>query len=127
MKKLIFRLHQKRITFVEVIDFLKQMLKHHKYRNVVVVMDQARPHVSQRTQLFINIKEQKRLHVFYLPFRSPDLNPDEQVWNHLKHQELKGNASRTKKELKNLTNRKSRNPELLNGIFFRSCMASFLN
>lgn len=127
--KLIFRLHQKRITSVEVIDFLKQMLKHHKYRNVVVVMDQARPHVSKKTQTFI--KEQKKLHVFYLPSRSPDLNPDEQVWNHLKHQELKGNASRTKKELKNLTNKKlhgmSRNPELLNGIFFRSCMASFLN
>ena len=46
--KLIFRLHQKRITSAEVIDFLKQMLKHHKYRNVVVVMDQARPHVSKK-------------------------------------------------------------------------------
>ena len=127
--KLVFRLHQKRITSVEVIDFLKQLLKHHKYRSVVVVMDQARPHTSQKTRTFI--KEQKRLHVFYLPSRSPDFNPDEQVWNHLKHQELKSNPSKTKKELKSLTIRKlhgmSRKPDLLNGIFFRSYMASFLN
>ena len=127
--KLVFRLHKKRITSVEVIDFLKQLLKHHKYRNVVVVMDQATPHVSKKTRLFI--KEQKRLHVFYLPSRSPDFNPDEQIWNHLKHQELKGNASKTRKELKNLTIRKlqrmSRNPELLNGIFFRCCIATFFN
>jgi len=127
--KLVFRLHQKRITSVEVIDFLRQLLKHHKYRNVVVVMDQAKPHTSKKTQLFI--KEQKRLHVFYLPPRSPDFNPDEQVWNHLKHQELKSNSSRTKEELKDLTTKKlremSRKPELLNGIFFRSYMASLLN
>lgn len=31
--QLVFRLHQKRITSVEMIDFLTQLLRHHKGRN----------------------------------------------------------------------------------------------
>lgn len=127
--QLVFRLHQKRISSVEVIDFLSQLLKHHKYRHLVVVMDQATSHTSKKTKSFIN--EQKRLHVFYLPSHSPDFNPDEEVWNHLKHQELKGHQAKTKGELNELTNRKlyemSKKPHLLNGIFFRCYIANFLN
>ena len=47
--QLVFRLHQKRITSVEIIDFLAQLLIHHKYRHLVVVMDQAPPHTSRST------------------------------------------------------------------------------
>jgi transposase len=95
--QLIFRLHEKRIASDEVIDFLSQMLKHHKRRHLVVVMDQAPPHVSKKTTAFI--QGQRRLHIFHLPKYSPDWNPDEKVWNHLKHQELKGHQARTKAEL----------------------------
>jgi len=49
---------------------------------------------------------QKRLHTFHLPSYSPDWNPDEKVWNHLKHHELKGHQAKTKDELKKLTRRK---------------------
>jgi len=102
--RLIFRLHEKRITSEEVIDFLSQMLRHHKRRHLVVVMDQAPPHVSHKTNAFID--GQPRLHVFHLPKYSPDWNPDEKVWNHLKHQELKGHQARTKAELKELAHNK---------------------
>jgi transposase len=125
---LIFRLHDKRIASVEVIDFLGQMLKHHPRRHLVVVMDQAPPHVSKKTKAYID--SQPRLHVFNLPKYSPDWNPDEKVWNHLKHQELKGHQARTKEELTTLTTYKltamSTNAELLQGIFFRCCMADVL-
>jgi transposase len=84
---LVFRLYEKRIASVEVIEFLHQMLFHHPRRHLVVVMDRATPHTSQLTQRFI--ERQKRLHVFYLPPYSPTWNPDEKVWNHLKCQELK--------------------------------------
>jgi transposase len=126
--QLIFRLHDKRIASTEVIDFLGQMLRHHPRRHLVVVMDQAPPHVSKRTRAYID--SQRRLHVFHLPTYSPDWNPDEKVWNHLKHQELKSHQAKTKEELKTLTTRKltemARNPELLQGIFFRCCMADVL-
>jgi transposase len=73
------------------------------------------------------IEGQHRLHVFYLPKYSPDWNPDEKVWNHLKHQELKAHKAKTKEELKVLTKdklkRMSKNPSLLRGLFFRCCVA----
>jgi transposase len=126
--RLIFRLHEKRIASQEVIDFLRQMLKHHRRRHLVVVMDQAPPHVSKKTTAFI--ESQPRLHVFPLPKYSPDWNPDEKVWNHLKHEELKGHQAKTKDELKTLTHDKlksmSKDPELLRGIFFRCCVAELL-
>jgi transposase len=126
--RLIFRLHEKRIASAEVIEFLAQMLKHHHRRHLVVVMDQAPPHVSKKTTAFID--SQARLHVFHLPKYSPDWNPDEKVWNHLKHQELKGHQARTKAELKALARKKlrkiSKDPRLLQGIYFRCCVADFL-
>ena len=97
---LLFRLHEKRIASAEIINFLHQMLRHHKRRHLVVVMDQAPPHVSTKTKSYID--GQERLHVFYLPKYSPDWNPDEKVWNHLKHHELNGHQAKTKGELKKL-------------------------
>ena len=48
----------------------------------------------------------------------------------LKHQELKGHQAKTKNELKLLTHKKltdmSHDRELLQGIFFRCCVADFL-
>jgi transposase len=123
--RLIFKLHEKRICSEEVIDFLGQMLNHHKRRHLVVVMDQAPPHTSKKTKGYI--ESQTRLHVFHLPKYSPDWNPDEKVWNHLKHQELKGHQAKTKTELKEMTQDKlekmSSNSSLLRGIFFRCCVA----
>ena len=125
--RLIFQLHEKRITSEEVIGFLGEMLTHHRKRHLVVVMDQAPPHVSHKTMDYIASKP--RLHVFHLPKYSPDWNPDEKVWNHLKHQELKGHQAKSKDELKVLTQTKlegmAHNPRLLRGIFFRCCVADF--
>jgi len=126
---LIFALLEKRIASDEVIHFLKQILQHHKRRHIVVVMDQALPHTSKKTKSFI--KSQKRLHVFYLPPYSPDWNPDEKVWNHLKHEELKGHHAKTKQEMKVLVKKKltkmSKNSHQLRGIFFRCHVAKLLH
>ena len=63
--QLIFRLHDKRIASDEVIDFLSQMLRHHPRRHLVVVMDQAAPHVSKKTKCFIENQRRQigRAHV----------------------------------------------------------------
>jgi transposase len=126
--RLVFRLHSKRITTVEVIDFLKQLLRQHPGRHIVVVMDQAKPHTSKATKAFIASKA--RLHVFYLPPYSPDWNPDEKVWNHLKNHELKAHRATTKQELYELTESKlenmSEDRDLLQGLYFRCCVAELL-
>ena len=127
--QLLFRLLEKRIASKEVIEFLDQMLRHHKRRHLIVVMDQAPPHTSKKTRAWI--AGQPRLHVFHLPKYSPDWNPDEKVWNHLKHQELVRHQAKNKDELKQLTRRKlqsmAKRPKLMQGIFFRCCIAELFN
>jgi len=122
---LVFRLLDKRIASQEVIEFLTQMLRHHPKRHLIVVMDQAPPHTSKKTRAWVG--NQARLHTFYLPKYSPDWNPDEKVWNHLKHQELASHQAKTKEELKQLTRRRlqsmAKRPHLLRGLFFRCCVA----
>jgi transposase len=124
---LLFRLYEKRIASAEVIAFLGQMLRHHRRRHLVVVMDRAPPHVSKATAAFID--GQPRLHVFHLPKYSPDWNPDEKVWNYLKHHELKAHCAKDTDELRLLTNQKllamSNNRQLIRGLFFRCCVADF--
>jgi transposase len=126
---LIFNLHRDKIRSDEIIRFLDQMLKHHARRHLVVVMDQAKPHTSKKVKAYI--ATQKRLHVYYLPSRSPEFNPDEKVWNHLKNEELKAHQARTLAELEKLTRSKlcrmSKNPNLLLGLFFRCFVAKLLN
>jgi transposase len=125
---LVFQLFDAKISSIQVIAFLQQLLGHHKRRHLVVVMDQARPHVSKMTTEFID--SQVRLHVFYLPPYSPDYNPDEKVWNHLKHVELKNECFADKADLRKRTRsalhrmRKSRGQ--VRGIFYRSAVANFL-
>lgn len=123
---LIFNLHEKRITSIEVKDFLKQMLNHHPRRHIIVIMDRAPAHTSNTTKEFI--EKQKRLHVFYLPPRSPEFNADEKIWNHLKNQELSSHQAKNTKDLKKVTRSKlkkmSSQSSLLRGIFWRCEIAN---
>lgn len=125
--RLVFQLFNQRIASEQIMQFLGQMLKHHPRRHLVVVMDQSPPHVSKKTRNYV--ASQKRLHVHYLPKYSPDWNPDEKVWNHLKHHELKGHQAKSKEELQTLTQTKletmSKNRALLRGLYFRCCVADF--
>ena len=127
--RLIFSLHDsgKRFRSDDIINFLGHMLSHHSRRHLVVVMDQAPCHMSKKVKKYI--EAQKRLHVFYLPPYSPDFNPDEKVWNHLKNIELKNHQKQNYKELKRLVRSKlkkmSKSPETLFAIFNR-CSFSYL-
>jgi len=121
--RLIFNLFDKgkRFNSQDIINFLEQMLNHHKRRHLVVVMDQASCHKSKKTKEYV--ESQKRLHVFYLPPRSPELNPDEQVWAHLKNHDLKSHQETNERGLKRLVRRKlnglARDEKKLRGIFKR--------
>jgi len=111
----------KRFNSDDIIKFLNDMLKTQPRRHLVVVMDRATCHLSKKTQAFV--QSQKRLHVFYLPARSPQLNPDEQVWAHLKNHELKSHQKTNLQDLKKLTKKKmnalSKNKRKVVGIFKR--------
>ena len=126
--RLIFEVHDqgKRFNSADIIAFLTKLLLEHKRRHLVIVMDRATCHTSKVVEKFID--SQKRLHVFFLPPRSPEFNPDEGVWAHLKNHSLKSHKESSTKGLKKLSKKKLRqlakNPEKVKGIFHRCENAS---
>jgi transposase len=54
---------------------------------MIVVVDNAKYHHGKETQSFINERKKSgkgEIFMAFLPAYSPELNPDEQVWNHAK-------------------------------------------
>ena len=129
--RLIFNVHDnnKRYGAKDLVHFLSEMLTHHSRRHLVVIMDQAPVHRAKLVKRFV--EKSKRLHVFHLPPRSPEFNPDEKVWDHLKNQELKSHQATTTKSLKKITKSKlgkmARDKRGLIGIYRRSDGASLFD
>lgn len=53
-------------------------------KSVYVIVDRAQYHRSKEVKKFIK-KQNGKIMLFYLPAYSPELNPDEQVWNRAKN------------------------------------------
>ena len=64
------------------IEFLKRLISGAK-RKIFLIVDGGSAHKSKLTKAFVETVQDK-LELFILPPYSPDLNPDELVWNHLK-------------------------------------------
>lgn len=74
---------QKSITSVEIKAFLERLLEINPGKKVYIVWDNARIHTSKMIQEYIELNE-KRLIAINLPKYSPDMNPQENLWNRLK-------------------------------------------
>ena len=64
------------------IEFLKRLMVGSKNR-IFLIVDRGPAHVAKKTKAFVATVGD-RLRLFYLPPYSPDRNPDELVWKHLK-------------------------------------------
>src|SRR5271165_4668273 len=95
--RLFFKIPSERVNAIVFIDFLKELLAEYPKRKIFVIADQASPHIAKSVKTFV--AGQKRLELFCLPTYSPDFNPDEGVWSHLKSQELKAHQATNKEEL----------------------------
>ena len=78
-----FMLVEGKVTGDVFVDFLKRLI-HNWPRTVFLIVDGHPVHKSATVSRFVASTESK-LQLFYLPPYSPELNPDEQVWNHLKN------------------------------------------
>ena len=78
-----FMLIEGKLTSDGFIDFLKRLI-HNWPRRVFLIIDSHPVHKSAAVSRFVASTE-SRLQLFHLPPYSPELNPDEQVWNHLKN------------------------------------------
>ena len=78
-----FMLVEGNVTVAFFLDFLKRLM-HNWTRNIFLIVDGHPVHKSTVVSKFVASTEGK-LRLFHLPPYSPELNPDEQVWNHLKN------------------------------------------
>ena len=95
---LVFQLHDGRIKTGEVVEFLENLLRHHRKRHLLVFMDNAPVHTAKRIQEFA--EKNKRLSIEFLPKYWPKYNPDEFVWNYLKNNKMQVYTATGKEELK---------------------------
>jgi len=103
--KLIFRIEKERVNADKHIEFIKQMMKHHPHRKIIIIEDGAPAHRAGKVKQFVE-KNKKTLAVYRLPSYAPELNPDEHVWEYLKGHQLKSHQAQDTKELRTLVKRK---------------------
>lgn len=89
----------KTVRSEQYIAFLEQIIKAHP-RPIIIIADHASFHCSQKIRDFVRA-HRDRLRVFFLPKHAPQLNPDEQVWNEIKHRQLGREPVVDKQDLKN--------------------------
>ena len=118
--RMVFRIEKGTVNSETFVDFLKQIIKNHKWRKIIVVTDNYPAHDSAYVNNFIE-QNKNKIAVYYLPTYSPDLNPDEDVWKYLKNVKLKAHQARNKKEFKPLVLSKmhsiQRKPNLIKSFF----------
>ncbi|MDH2905131.1 MAG: IS630 family transposase [Methanomassiliicoccales archaeon] len=111
--ELYFRIHTDNITGTEIMAFLKHLLKEID-GNIVLLWDNGGPHRRVDVKQFL-YENRKRLYTKRFPAYAPELNPDEQIWNVLKYQELSNWCPDTVEEMKarvkGVMSRLKRNPE----------------
>jgi transposase len=83
-------------------------------RKIFLVVDGHPAHKSKLVKRFVE-DNAERLELFHLPPYSPQLNPDELVWGHVKSRVAKATAQ-TKDELKNMVYRALRRLQKLPGV-----------
>ena len=78
--------------------FLQQVLRG-RTRPLILLADNVSFHRSAAVRQFVRA-HRTQIRMFFLPTHSPELNPDEQVWNEIKHRKLGKQPIKTKPDLK---------------------------
>lgn len=119
--KLYFKIPKSRVNADVFIEFLDSLAREYPKRKIYVIADQASSHTAKKVAAFV--AEHRRLRLFFLPPYSPDFNPDEETWNHLKHYALKGHQKSDKAGLRRATlrslHRMKKRPNLIRSFFKR--------
>jgi transposase len=86
--RLFLRVQERAFKSPDVVEFLRQLLRCLRGK-LLVVWDGAPIHRAQPIKDFLASGAAKRLRLEQLPGYAPELNPDEGIWQHLKHVELR--------------------------------------
>ena len=93
-----FMLTKGKINGPVFVEFLKRLM-HNAARPIFLILDGGSYHRSRPVKEYVT-RLRGKLQLFFLPPYSPELNPDEQVWNYVKHHGVAKTALRSGKELK---------------------------
>jgi transposase len=93
-----YSLEASHINSARYVDFLKQLIKG-RTRPLILLADRVSFHRSGKVRAFVRAHRQQ-LRVFFLPTHSPELNPDEHVWEEVKDKRLGKQPIKNKPDLK---------------------------
>jgi len=119
--------HFTNISELEVVAFLRLLLRHLR-GPIIVIWDGGSIHRGAEVQQLL--ARYPRLQVERFPAYAPELNPDEQVWNHLKATLANGcplTVDALVDDLTHLARHARRSPALLRGFIRESDLPPFLS
>jgi transposase len=124
--KLYFQVHEHAIRSVEVVGFLRHLLRHIPGK-LLVVWDGAPIHRSAVVKQFLRDGAAKRLHLERLPGYAPELDPKEGVWRHLKYVELRNlclhDLAEAHREFRRACQRLRQKPRIIRACFVHAGLA----
>lgn len=96
-----FQIREGSMNADSFIEFLKSLLKSVEAKKIFLIVDGSPIHKAKKVKAFLEKDDIKdRLELFILPGYSPELNPDEWVWNNVKNTRLGRVVSHGKDDLK---------------------------
>jgi transposase len=108
------------LTGLDSIRFLQHLYAYFGCK-LLVIWDGATIHRSQEVKEFLAAGWASKIHLEPFPAYAPELNPDEGVWQHLKHVELRNlccfDFNHLCVELRLAIRRVQRRPELIQSFF----------
>lgn len=119
--------HFTNISELEVVAFLRLLLRHLS-GHIVLLWDGGSIHRGAAVQQLL--ARHPRLHVERFPAYAPELNPDEQVWNHFKATLANGcpmTLDELVDDLSRVARSARRSPALLHGFIRESELPPFLS
>lgn len=115
-----FRIQEGGMNADRFIDFLKALLGSVQGK-VFLIVDGHPVHKAKKVKKFVENETDERLKIFFLPPYSPDLNPDEWVWNNVKNDRAGRGVIMSKDDLRakavSALRRLQKLPDVVRGFF----------
>lgn len=125
--RLCLRLQDAAVRGPDCVAFLRQLAR--AIRGLLlVVWDGATIHRAQPVKDFLRTRTGRRFRLATLPGYAPELNPDEGIWHHLKHVELRNvlcaDIDHLHDELTRAAKRLRHKPHVVRGCFRQAGLAA---